>query len=104
METQREKYSLPDNEKIGMLVEKYKKLWDEEYEEIKKQGKKYDSRRNKKVFKQPQWSFYRRAITEMWPTLDPKDEAKYQKARCFLCRDRNIFVCKEGHYRDFGRA
>ena len=58
MEKEREKYSNADKEKLANLVDKYKKLWDEEVEQNKNKPKHYDSKRRKFVHKSVPWGFY----------------------------------------------
>ena len=69
MEKEREKYSNADKEKLANLVDKYKKLWDEEVEQNKNKPKHYDSKRRKFVHKSVPWGFYTKAIQEMWPSF-----------------------------------
>ena len=55
---EKEKYSNADKDKLSKLVEKYKKMWNEEDEENKKKPKHYDSKRKKFVHKSVSWGFY----------------------------------------------
>ena len=74
-------YTNDEKLKLVKVVEKYKRLYEEEVE--KNHGKtKYDFKRKKHVEIKPMWGFYSRAVREFYVDMKsvPNDNTDFRRA------------------------